>query len=59
METESRITKGRLTAYQISEALGICIDTANDLLEEKLKIDDLEQEIRDRARMLERALFDQ
>ncbi|KKK33474.1 hypothetical protein WN59_12050 [Salinicoccus sediminis] len=59
METESRITEGRLTAYQISEALGICIDTANDLLAEKLKIDDLDQEIRDRAGMLERALFDQ
>ncbi|WP_017547605.1 hypothetical protein [Salinicoccus carnicancri] len=59
METESRITEGRLTAYQISEALGICIETASDLLEEKLKIDDLDQEVRDRAKMLEQALFGQ
>jgi len=59
METESRITGGRLTAYQISEALGICIDTANDLLEDKLKIDELEPEVRERAKILERALFDQ
>lgn len=59
METESRIIEGRLTAYQISEALGISIDTANDLLDEKLKVDELDQEVREKLQTLEQALFDQ
>ncbi|AKG72934.1 hypothetical protein [Salinicoccus halodurans] len=59
MEMESRIIEGRLTAYQISEALGISIDTANDLLDEKLKVDELDQEVREKLETLEQALFDQ
>lgn len=58
METESRIIEGRLTAYQISEAIGISIDMASDLLEEKLRVEDLDQGIRDRIELLEQALFD-
>lgn len=59
METGYRIIEGRLTAYQLSEALGIPIDTANDLLAEKMKIDDLDQEVIDKMSTLEQALFDQ
>ncbi len=58
METESSIIEGRLTAYQISEAIGISIDMASDLLEEKLKVEDLDEGIRDRIELLEQALFD-
>ncbi|WP_411843222.1 hypothetical protein [Salinicoccus sp. HZC-1] len=59
MRTKFRIIEGRLTAYQISEALGISIDTANDLLDEKLKIEDLEPEVIEKVETLEQALFEQ
>lgn len=59
MRTKSRIIEGRLTAYQISEALDISIDTANDLLDEKMKIEDLEAEVIEKIKGLEQALFEE
>ena len=42
METDLNILKGNLTAYQISEAIGIPIEQAHDLLEQRITIDSLD-----------------
>lgn len=59
MVTEFKIIESRLTAYQLSKALGISVDMATDLLDEKLKIKDLDAEVIEKVENLEEALFEQ
>ncbi|WP_169738740.1 hypothetical protein [Salinicoccus luteus] len=51
--------EGRLTAYQLSEALGIPMETAQGLLNEELAIEQLDEAIKAKITVLESALFNQ
>ncbi len=59
METKLKILEGRLTAYQLSEALGIPMETAQGLLNEELAIEQLDEAIKAKITVLESALFNQ
>ncbi|QQD84303.1 MULTISPECIES: hypothetical protein [Jeotgalicoccus] len=58
METDFNILKGNLTAYQISEAIGISIEEATDLLEHRITIESLDAESQEKLKQLEKVLFD-
>ena len=58
METDLNILKGNLTAYQISEAIGIPIEQAHDLLEQRITIDSLDPVSQKNLKELEKVLFD-
>lgn len=58
METELNILKGNLTAYQISEAIGLSIKEATDLLEQRITIESLDEESQEKLKQLEAVLFD-
>ena len=58
METELNILKGNLTAYQISEAIGISIEEAADLLEQRITVESLDEESQEKLKQLEAVLFD-
>jgi hypothetical protein len=59
METDLNILKGNLTAYQISEAIGISFDEATDLLEQRITVESLDEESQAKLKQLEAVLFDQ
>ena len=50
--------KGNLTAYQISEAIGISIEEAADLLEQRITVESLDEENQEKLKQLEAVLFD-
>ncbi|MBF0753909.1 MULTISPECIES: hypothetical protein [Jeotgalicoccus] len=58
METDLNILKGNLTAYQISEAIGISIEEAADLLEQRITVESLDEESQEKLKQLEAVLFD-
>ena len=58
METDLNILKGNLTAYQISEAIGISIEEAADLLEQRITVESLDGESQEKLKQLEAVLFD-
>lgn len=58
METELNILKGNLTAYQISEAIGITIEEATSLLEQRITVESLDKESQEKLKQLEAVLFD-
>lgn len=58
METNLNILKGNLTAYQISEAIGISIEEAADLLEQRITVESLDEENQEKLKQLEAVLFD-
>lgn len=58
METDLNILKGNLTAYQISEAIGISFEEATDLLEQRITLDSLDKESQEKLKELEAVLFD-
>ena len=58
METDLNILKGNLTAYQISEAIGISIEEAADLLEQRITVESLDEENQEKFKQLEAVLFD-
>ncbi|CAM4210278.1 hypothetical protein [Jeotgalicoccus halotolerans] len=58
METDLNILKGNLTAYQISEAIGISIEEAADLLEQRITVASLDEESQEKLKQLEAVLFD-
>ncbi|CAD2072671.1 hypothetical protein JEOAER750_00368 [Jeotgalicoccus aerolatus] len=58
METDLNILKGNLTAYQISEAIGISIEEAADLLEQRITVESLDEENQEKLKQLEAVLFD-
>lgn len=58
METEFKILTGKLTAYQISEAIDLPIEEVTDLLEQKITVESLSKESQDKLRELEAVLFD-
>ena len=58
METDFNILKGNLTAYQISEAIGISIEEAADLLEQRITVESLDEENQEKLKQLEAVLFD-
>ena len=58
METDLNILKGNLTAYQISKAIGISIEEAADLLEQRIKVESLDEENQEKLKQLEAVLFD-
>ena len=58
METDLNILKGNLTAYQISEAIGISIEEAADLLDQRITVESLDEESQEKLKQLEAVLFD-
>lgn len=58
METELNILKGNLTAYQISEAIGISFEEATDLLEQRITVESLDEKSQEKLKELEAVLFD-
>ncbi|WP_434121383.1 hypothetical protein [Salinicoccus roseus] len=57
METKLKILEGRLTAYQLSEALGIPIEMAQDLLTQEVAVEQLDEAVKAKITVLESALF--
>ncbi|HJB79172.1 MAG TPA: hypothetical protein H9767_06740 [Candidatus Nosocomiicoccus stercorigallinarum] len=57
MKKELRILSGVLTVYQISKALDLPFDVSKDLLENKLHIQDLDEDFQIKLESLERALY--
>lgn len=57
METDFKILTGKLTAYQISEAIGLPIEDVTDLLERKITVESLDKESQEKLRELEAVLF--
>ncbi|QYA48565.1 hypothetical protein [Nosocomiicoccus ampullae] len=57
MKKELRILSGVLTVYQISKALDLPFDVTKDLLENKLHIQDLDEDFQIKLESLERALY--
>lgn len=58
METDLNILKGNLTAYQISEAIGISFEEATDLLEQRITLESLDEKSQEKLKELEAVLFD-
>ena len=58
METDLKILKGNLTAYQISEAIDISFEEAADLLEQRITVVSLDEENQKKLKDLEAVLFD-
>lgn len=58
METDLNILKGNLTAYQISEAIGISFKEATDLLEQRITVESLDEKSQEKLKELEAVLFD-
>lgn len=58
METDLKILKGNLTAYQISEAIGISFKEATDLLEQRITVESLDEKSQEKLKELEAVLFD-
>ncbi|WP_156897191.1 MULTISPECIES: hypothetical protein [Jeotgalicoccus] len=58
METDLNILKGNLTAYQISEAIGISFEEATDLLEQRITVESLDEKSQEMLKELEAVLFD-
>lgn len=58
METDLKILKGNLTAYQISEAIDISFEEAADLLEQRITVESLDEENQEKLKELEAVLFD-
>ncbi|MBY8909457.1 hypothetical protein K6L05_06570 [Salinicoccus roseus] len=52
-----KILEGRLTAYQLSEALGIPIEMAQNLLTHEIAVEQLDEAVKAKITVLERALF--
>ncbi|MCC4723678.1 hypothetical protein [Salinicoccus sp. RF5] len=59
METKLKILEGRLTAYQLSEALGIPMEMAQNLLNEEMTVEQLDETVKAKINGLETALFNQ
>ena len=57
LKKELRILSGVLTVYQISKALDLPSDVTKDLLENKLHIQDLDEDFQIKLESLERALY--
>ena len=57
METKLKILEGRLTAYQLSEALGIPIEMAQNLLTHEMAVEQLDETVKEKITVLESALF--
>ncbi len=57
LKKELRILSGVLTVYQISKALDLPFDVSKDLLENKLHIQDLDEDFQIKLESLERALY--
>lgn len=57
METKLKILEGRLTAYQLSEALGIPIEMAQNLLTNEIAVEQLDEAVKAKITVLESALF--
>ncbi|WP_342388280.1 hypothetical protein [Salinicoccus bachuensis] len=57
METRLKILEGRLTAYQLSEALGIPMEMAQSLLNEEVAVEQLDEAVKAKITGLESALF--
>lgn len=57
LKKELRILSGVLTVYQISKALDLPFDVTKDLLENKLHIQDLDEDFQIKLESLERALY--
>lgn len=58
METDLNILKGNLTAYQISEAIGISFEEATNLLEQRITVESLDEKSQEKLKELEAVLFD-
>lgn len=57
LKKELRILSGVLTVYQISKALDLPFDVSKDLLENKLHVQDLDEDFQIKLESLERALY--
>lgn len=57
LKKELRILSGVLTVYQMSKALDLPFDVSKDLLENKLHIQDLDEDFQIKLESLERALY--
>ncbi|MFA7745426.1 hypothetical protein [Salinicoccus roseus] len=57
METKLKVLEGRLTAYQLSEALGIPIEMAQNLLTNEIAVEQLDEAVKAKITVLENALF--
>lgn len=58
MKTDLRILNGHLTTYQISEAIDLSIETAKELLDKKISVNDLDEVTKSKLLALEEALYE-